>query len=177
MMLPHRHYLLLFLLISFPFAIYYDYTHLSSPNTYTNPPRQRQQQAHVTVVSHAPRQHPPPLDSARRFAIAKGQVDSIPWGRVLTANVHNECMRPPPFGTQCTVNASRAQDVCAAIAQCKAFVCPDTKEYTPGRVAPSLARLGIKGPVCLLREHIRATEKRHKMCRPHGCIIATKVNS
>eukprot|EP00759_Apiculatamorpha_spiralis_P031536 PhF_6_TR3341/c0_g1_i1/m.4720 len=99
---------------------------------------------------------------------------SIGWGKMLSYQIDPSCLHPPPFGTQCTVPANESLRACDRVGpKCKAIICPDPSEYVP-KVTPELARKGIQGPICLLRETIKQNELRHRMCRPGGCTIYIK---
>lgn len=103
--------------------------------------------------------------------------------------VQEACIRPPPFGTQCTMHMSEALWSCMVQgdASCDALVCPDPspyRPYAPGPTGPGAPYRGMHGPVCQARRvggpqawlglapapypHT-ALEADHAMCTPGGC--------
>lgn len=87
-----------------------------------------------------------------------------PWHRPSLG-----CIHPAPFGSQCTVPRQTALAACI-VADCTALVCPDQTPYT---ASGRLARRGVRGPICQLRNHTDLDETGHAMCRPGGCTLWT----
>jgi len=146
------------------------------------PPQRSERSFPFTSVSHDHKEVAAPIpnshvfydtnDSVNIFRAPSWQLsrDAIGWGRKINYTMDHRCLKPPPFGVQCTVPAEIAEEICRAVPQCVAVVCPDTLDYIP-TVSPSLRRLGVKGHVCLLREGSVRNERNHRMCRPRGCRV------
>jgi len=91
--------------------------------------------------------------------------DSIGWAG-LPSDPRYGCLDPPPFGKQCTLPRALALAACLSMPRCVAVVCPSQEPYRPGGGGK------VPEPICQLRSHGDADERRHGMCRPSGCVTA-----
>jgi len=99
--------------------------------------------------------------------IESGSPDAVSWKR-LVGGRSRYCIKPEPFGKQCTAFVENALRACLGLQGCVSLVCPAPRQVH----LKSLAGRSI----CQARSHSKRDEKNHAMCRGQlGCTHLTLV--